>query len=166
MTTETGIRVTDAWVTSTTPLRIELNFAGITVGSQTLDVKPNAFALIATMMSFGRPVYYSPEKNILSTDPFFASNAPDTQDFEQALKVVDVDLLWNFKSNTGSLMLTLQDKSLAHQAFDNPALLLGWALSCGAHAVVLDRDGLKSRQDAGRRENPPVANVSVNARIF
>jgi hypothetical protein len=166
MTMEAGMRVTDAWVTSTIPIRIELNFAGITAGSQPLDVEPNLFALIAAMMSFGRPVYYSPDRSILSTDPFFASNAPDTQEFTQALKVIDADLLWNFKENAGSLILTLQDKSLVHQAFDDPALLVGWALSCRAHSVVLDGEGLKSRQDAGRREDPPVATVSVNARIF
>lgn len=147
MPTDNGVRVTEAWVEDNEPLNLELDFVGVTEGAELIEARPGVFALVATIMAQGKPVYFSREKRVLSTDPFFASQAPDTQTFEEAFEVMDADPLWDFKNKTGILIVTLKNRSVAHVPFSDPAVLAGWVLTCDTHAVVFDGTSLKSRRN-------------------
>jgi hypothetical protein len=162
----TPFRVTDVWVKSEPLLTITLDFLGVTEGSEAKQVASNVFALVATMMAHGKPVYYSRDDDAMSTDPFFASHPADQQPFPQPLKVIDTDLLWKFGTNTGKLILTLQNRSVTYFDMNDPVALIGWAQTCKTHAVLFDGVKLNSRQDLGQQKDPVVAAATVNTRIF
>lgn len=150
MPDENVFRVTDAWVTGEdSVVQLELDFAGVSNGSEQREARPGEFAVVAAAMSQGKPVYFSRDLDAISTDPFFGSQPPDPQEFTEPVVVMDVDLVWGFKSRTGMLMLTLGNRSVAHFEVSDPSLLAGWVLTCETHPVVFDGSTLKSRRDLG-----------------
>lgn len=145
----TVYRVTDAWVKDTVGtgrLLLDLDFEGITDGSQEVEVDMGAFALIGVIMTLGKTVYYA--DGVLSTDALFGERPPDALS-PRRLHVTDVDAQWNFQERAGRLKLTLENRSRAYLDSKDAALLAGWALTIRAHPVTWDGTSLSSDRQIG-----------------
>jgi hypothetical protein len=138
-----GIRVTDAFLNQPSvngPFNLELDLVGVSQGSQPVDKDAATFALVAGIFAAGKQLFYLPEEQKMSSDPYFGKhpNADAGNVFKKPYKVLDADVIWDFKHKKGQLLLQLQNRSLALVDVSNAGAALGWLLNVRTGRVRFD----------------------------
>ena len=136
-----GIRVTDAFLNQPSingPFQLELDYIGVSQGSIPVDKDGVTFALVAGLFAAGKQVFYLPEEQKMSTDPYFGKEpGPDAGNiFNKPYKVLDADVIWDFKHKKGQLLLMLQNRSLVLVDVANAGAALGWFLNIRSGRVT------------------------------
>ena len=149
-----GIRVTDAFLSQPTvsgPFQIELDYIGVSEGSIPVDKDAATFALVAGLFAAGKEVFYLPGEQKMSTDPYFG--ASPNQDagnlFKKPYKVLDADVIWDFKHKKGQLLLQLQNRSIVLIEVANAGAALGWFLNVRSGRVTYDGQQLHLPREIG-----------------
>lgn len=138
-----GIRVTDAFLNQPSingPFNLELDFVGVSEGSIPVDKDAVTFALVAGLFAAGKQVFYLPEEQKMSTDPYFGKHpkADAGNVFNKPYKVLEADVIWDFKHKKGQLLLMLQNRSLVLIDVANAGAALGWFLNVRSGRVKFD----------------------------
>lgn len=146
-------QVTNAWVTAP-PLDdsydVYLDFrgtGGTTAGGEPLRLSADAFAVVSTMLSLQKPVYYSKALNALSTDALFGAITNDHPGEDSLVK--DVELFWSIEEQRGALFLELATRSFVRFDVGSAGDLIAWALSVYTVEVIFDGSTLVMKQDLG-----------------
>jgi hypothetical protein len=139
-------RISDAWIKENEPpITLELDFEGIGDGSAPVMVDPGTFALVAYLIGRDDLPLYSHARNAISTDPLFGEGTTETITSPEFIWSIDV--LWNFTSKRGLLIMILENRKRAQFTFTDPALLLAWVFTIAAHNVTFDGNGLSYAQE-------------------
>lgn len=145
-------KVTDAWARGPVPggRTVTLDFEGTQDGSQDIQADGSTFALIATLMSRGCPIYYSTNLDAISTEPSFADQSYGTADMQDR-DVIDTDVFWSFRENKGALTVILANRERYMIEIGDPGELAAWMLTAWTHTVLFNAQDLKSKQESSVR---------------
>lgn len=87
-----------------------------------------AFAIAASMLVTGVPVYYSNKLHAISTDATFGTTPSMVPDFSVTgpLPVMHIDGIWMLATNKGQLVLTLEGGPVVQFPIDDANAFIGW----------------------------------------